>query len=77
MTFVQYPLLIKALLSFFSHKIQLLQAIQIAEKTEKPPLGGLFSDVYDHLPSNLEEQEENLRETIMRYPQDYPSDIPV
>lgn len=60
-----------------SIKKQLLQAIQIAEKTEKPPLGGLFSDVYDNLPSNLEEQEGKLRETIRRYPQDYPSDVPV
>ncbi|XP_022936690.1 2-oxoisovalerate dehydrogenase subunit alpha 1, mitochondrial-like [Cucurbita moschata] len=58
-------------------KKQLLQAIQNAEKTEKPPLSELFSDVYDHLPSNLQEQEEVLRQTTKRYPQDYPSDVPL
>ncbi|XP_062159623.1 2-oxoisovalerate dehydrogenase subunit alpha 2, mitochondrial-like isoform X2 [Alnus glutinosa] len=56
---------------------QLLQAIQNAEKTEKPPLADLFSDVYDHPPSNLQEQEKLLRENIRRHPQDYPSDVPV
>ncbi|EOY16507.1 Thiamin diphosphate-binding fold (THDP-binding) superfamily protein [Theobroma cacao] len=56
---------------------QLLQAIQVAEKTEKPPLTELFSDVYDHLPSNLQEQEKQLRETISRHPKDYPSDVSV
>lgn len=56
---------------------QLLQAIQVAEKTEKPPLTELFNDVYDQPPSNLEEQEKHLRETISRHPKDYPSDISV
>ncbi|GMI90826.1 hypothetical protein like AT1G21400 [Hibiscus trionum] len=56
---------------------QLLEAIQVAEKTEKPPLSEMFSDVYDYPPSNLEEQEKHLRETISRHPSDYPTDIPV
>ncbi|XWS23646.1 hypothetical protein CRYUN_Cryun28dG0032800 [Craigia yunnanensis] len=56
---------------------QLLQAIQVAEKTQKPPLTELFSDVYHHPPSNLLEQEKHLRETISRHPKDYPSDISV
>ncbi|KAL1100815.1 hypothetical protein V6Z11_D05G255100 [Gossypium hirsutum] len=56
---------------------QLLEAIQVAEKTEKPPLSELFTDVYDHPPSNLEEQEKHLRETVTRHPKDYPSDISV
>ncbi|XVE55242.1 hypothetical protein DITRI_Ditri03aG0143500 [Diplodiscus trichospermus] len=56
---------------------QLLQAIQVAEKKEKPPLTELFADVYDHPPSNLQEQEKHLRETISRHPEDYPSDISV
>ncbi|GAV78857.1 E1_dh domain-containing protein [Cephalotus follicularis] len=56
---------------------QLLQAIQIAEKTEKPPLTEMFSDVYDLPPSNLREQEKQLRETISRYPGDYPSDVSI
>ncbi|KAK8552317.1 hypothetical protein V6N13_120727 [Hibiscus sabdariffa] len=56
---------------------QLLEAIQVAEKAEKPPLSEMFRDVYDYPPSNLEEQEKHLRETISRHPSDYPSDIPV
>ncbi|XP_012066122.1 2-oxoisovalerate dehydrogenase subunit alpha 1, mitochondrial isoform X2 [Jatropha curcas] len=56
---------------------QLLKAIQVAEKTEKPPLGDLFDDVYDLPPSDLREQEKQLRETINRHPHDYPSDVPL
>ncbi|XP_021284599.1 2-oxoisovalerate dehydrogenase subunit alpha 1, mitochondrial-like isoform X2 [Herrania umbratica] len=58
-----------------SIKKQLLQAIQVAEKTEKPPLAELFADVYDLPPSNLIEQEKQLRETINKYPQDFSSDV--
>lgn len=56
---------------------QVLQAIQEAEKTEKPSLGELFTDVYDNLPSNLIEQERSLRDIVMRHPKDYPDDVPV
>lgn len=56
---------------------QLLRAIQIAERTQKPPLSELFSDVYDQVPRNLQEQEQTLRETIKKNPNDYPSDVPV
>ncbi|KAK9216265.1 hypothetical protein WN944_008272 [Citrus x changshan-huyou] len=60
-----------------SIKKQLLQAIQVAEKTEKPAITELFSDVYDVPPSNLAEQEKQLKEIIQKYPQDYPTDVPV
>ncbi|XWS23647.1 hypothetical protein CRYUN_Cryun28dG0032900 [Craigia yunnanensis] len=43
-----------------SIKKQLFQAIQVAEKTEKPPLTEFFADVYDLPPSNLLEQEKQL-----------------
>ncbi|CAK9187708.1 unnamed protein product [Ilex paraguariensis] len=56
---------------------QLLHAIQVAEKTEKPQLSDMFTDVYDQVPSNLSEQERLLRETIKKHPQDYPSDVPI
>lgn len=56
---------------------QLLHAIQVAEKVEKPQLSDLFTDVYANMPSNLIEQEEALRQSIKRHPQDYPSDVPV
>jgi 2-oxoisovalerate dehydrogenase E1 component alpha subunit len=57
--------------------IQLIIAIQVAEKAQKPPLEDLFTDVYDQLSSNLEEQERLLRKDIERHPKDYPSDVPL
>ncbi|KAG2716221.1 hypothetical protein I3760_03G113300 [Carya illinoinensis] len=59
-----------------SVRTQLLHAIQVAEKLEKPPVADIFTDVYDVPPSNLREQEKLLKETIKRHPQDYPSDVP-
>lgn len=56
---------------------ELLQAIQVAERMPKPPVTELFTDVYDKIPSNLHEQEQLLRDTIMRHPADYPTDVPV
>lgn len=55
---------------------QVLNAIQVAEKLEKPSVAELFTDVYDVLPSNLLEQERLLRETIKAHPQEYPSYVP-
>ncbi|KAM7274664.1 hypothetical protein ACFE04_016530 [Oxalis oulophora] len=56
---------------------QILHAIQVAEKEEKPPVADLFTDVYDIAPSNLCEQESSLRETITRHSKDYPTDVPM
>ncbi|KAF8726348.1 hypothetical protein HU200_019810 [Digitaria exilis] len=56
---------------------ELLQAIQVAERMPKPPVSELFTDVYDQIPSNLQEQEQLLRDTIMKHPADYPTDVPV
>ncbi|KAK6786961.1 hypothetical protein RDI58_015486 [Solanum bulbocastanum] len=56
---------------------QVVEAIQAAEKVEKPPLTDLFGDVYDKIPSNLQEQERFIRDTIKRYPKEYPFDVPV
>ncbi|KAK4276693.1 hypothetical protein QN277_014812 [Acacia crassicarpa] len=60
-----------------SVKKELLQAIQVAEKAQKPALEELFRDVYDQVPSNLEGQERQLRETIKKHIGDYPSDVPL
>lgn len=57
--------------------VQLLQAIQVAERLHKPPLRDLFTDVYDQVPNNLRDQENLLRQTIKKHPADYPSDIPL
>uniref|UniRef100_A0A2N9EKM7 3-methyl-2-oxobutanoate dehydrogenase (2-methylpropanoyl-transferring) n=1 Tax=Fagus sylvatica TaxID=28930 RepID=A0A2N9EKM7_FAGSY len=60
-----------------SARKQMLHAIQVAEKAEKPQVAELFTDVYNVPPSNLCEQEKLLRETMRRHPQDYPPDVPV
>ncbi|KAK4429589.1 2-oxoisovalerate dehydrogenase subunit alpha 2, mitochondrial [Sesamum alatum] len=56
---------------------QVMNAIQVADKTEKPSLKELFTDVYDRLPSNLQEQEKSLSETIKKHEQDFPADVPL
>ncbi|KAL0909867.1 hypothetical protein M5K25_020774 [Dendrobium thyrsiflorum] len=56
---------------------ELLQAIQVAERAQKPPLKELFTDVYDVVPSNLREQEQVLYQNVEKYPGDYPSDVPI
>ncbi|KAL6515481.1 hypothetical protein OROHE_018515 [Orobanche hederae] len=56
---------------------KVMHAIQVADRTEKPALKDLFTDVYDCVPSNLREQEKSLRETIKRHQQDFPADVPV
>ncbi|KAK1263970.1 hypothetical protein QJS04_geneDACA009229 [Acorus gramineus] len=56
---------------------ELLHAIQVAEKLEKPLLKELFTDVYDELPSNLSEQEREVRRMVEKYPSDYPADVPL
>ncbi|KAG5573075.1 hypothetical protein H5410_062841 [Solanum commersonii] len=58
-------------------KEQVLQALERAEETEKPPLADLFTDVYDQIPSNLQEQERYIRNAIKRRPNEYPSNIPL
>ncbi|XP_076910944.1 2-oxoisovalerate dehydrogenase subunit alpha 1, mitochondrial-like [Bidens hawaiensis] len=52
---------------------QVIHAVQVAEKTEKAPIGNIFSDVYEKLPKNLMEQEKLLKETVKRYPRDFPN----
>ncbi|CDP11979.1 unnamed protein product [Coffea canephora] len=56
---------------------QLMEAIQLAARKEKPPIANLFTDVYEENPPNLVEQERSLGETIKKHPQDYPSDVPL
>ncbi|KAL7141968.1 hypothetical protein ABFS83_08G090300 [Erythranthe nasuta] len=50
---------------------EVLQAIQVAEKVDKPDLAQLFTDVYDVPPSNLIDQEKSLRESVERHPHEY------
>ncbi|KAI3739006.1 hypothetical protein L2E82_29343 [Cichorium intybus] len=56
---------------------QVSQAIQVAERIEKPPIADMFSDVYDVPPKNLVEQEAFVRKIIKKHANDYPSDVPM
>lgn len=58
-------------------KEQVLQALERAEETEKPPLTDLFTDVYDQIPLHLQEQERYIRDAINKRPNDYPTNIPL
>ncbi|KAH9317359.1 hypothetical protein KI387_019128 [Taxus chinensis] len=58
-------------------RTKVLQAIQVAERMEKPGIENLFSDVYDKVPLNLQEQEKQLRETFAQHGEDYPRDVPL
>ncbi|XP_074263688.1 2-oxoisovalerate dehydrogenase subunit alpha 1, mitochondrial-like isoform X1 [Silene latifolia] len=55
-------------------KKEMISAIQMAEKIEKPAVMELFTDVYDEPTKDLNEQEKWLRESIRRHPKDYPTD---
>ncbi|CAI9108915.1 OLC1v1008623C4 [Oldenlandia corymbosa var. corymbosa] len=56
-------------------KIQVLEAIEDAEKIEKPSIDDIFTDVYDTSPTNLQEQEALLKQTIKKDPHEYPSNF--
>ncbi|KAK9058284.1 hypothetical protein SSX86_023124 [Deinandra increscens subsp. villosa] len=56
---------------------QVAQAIQVAERIEKPPVAEMFNDVYDIPPKNLKEQEVFVRKTVKKHTEDYPSDVPL
>ncbi|GJV89235.1 2-oxoisovalerate dehydrogenase subunit alpha 1, mitochondrial-like protein [Tanacetum coccineum] len=58
------------------HK-QVKNAIDEAEREEKPALADMFKDVYEEVPSNLIEQEKSLRETIHRHPKEFPTNVPL
>lgn len=58
-------------------KKEMIQAIQVAERMEKPPVSELFTDVYDKPTKDLQDQEILLKENIKKHPKDYPSDIPI
>ncbi|KAL8171949.1 hypothetical protein V2J09_023753 [Rumex salicifolius] len=58
-------------------KKEMIQAIQAAEKLQKPELSEMFKDVYDRPTKDLVEQERSVREAVERHPKDYPSDVPL
>lgn len=57
--------------------VQVISALQSAGSQMKQPLTNLFTDVYDTIPRNLIQQEKELRSTVGRHHEDYPSDVPL
>lgn len=49
-----------------------LAALKVAEKIDKPALEDLVSDVYDQVPEMLEQQLNELKAHIKKYPDAYP-----
>ena len=43
----------------------------------KPPLSAMFTDVYDEPTPLLREQEQEVRDMVERFPDDYPSSVPL
>lgn len=50
----------------------ILAAVKVAEKIEKPPVEDLVTDVYDQVPPHLQAQLDDLKEHIKKYPEAYP-----
>ena len=57
--------------------LKAIKALDAAGQEPKPPLSHMFTDVYDQPTKLLREQEAEIRQMVKRYPQDYPSDVPV
>ena len=49
-----------------------LAAVKVSEKSDKPPVEDLITDVYDQAPPLLQSQFEQLKEHIKKYPDAYP-----
>lgn len=49
-----------------------LTAFSKAESLKKPPIEEMFNDVYNELPWHLEEQKQELLETINEFPEAFP-----
>ncbi len=52
----------------------ILKSFAKAEKCKKPPISELFTDVYDDIPWNLREQQQELAELMSKYPDSFPTD---
>jgi len=62
----------KALVLECRHAVR--DALAKAEKQLKPGIVHLFTDVYDTMPQNLQEQKAELEQHLKKYPDEYPID---
>ena len=51
-----------------------LRELVTAEKQKKPPLRAIFDDVYAELTEEVQEQKEELRRLLTKYPEEYDAD---
>jgi len=58
--------------TFETLREQVLAALKVAEKIEKPPIEDLVTDVYDEVPEHLQKQLDALKEHVSKYPEAYP-----
>eukprot|EP00250_Pteridium_aquilinum_P014101 c21779_g1_i1 orf=107-1513(-) len=58
-------------------RAEMMVVLHNAEGRKKPGLSNLFEDVYDSVPKNLKDQEQQTREIVRKYAKDYPSDVPL
>ena len=54
---------------------QVMQAFARAENITKPPIKELFHDVYDEMPTRLQEQFDECMTHIEKYPNEYPTEL--
>mmetsp|Transcript_19050 Transcript_19050/g.38512 ORF Transcript_19050/g.38512 Transcript_19050/m.38512 type:complete len:119 (+) Transcript_19050:152-508(+) len=52
-------------------KKQVVACLNEAERAPKPPIGDLFTDVYQEMPPRLKEQKAALEEHLAKYPEAY------
>ena len=51
---------------------EIMRTFEIAEKTKKPPVEALFSEVYHEWTPRIKRQYEETMEHISKYPNEYP-----
>lgn len=51
-----------------------IKCLKVAEAKKKPPFREMFLDVYDEMPANLKEQEQELKEFLQTYGEHYKLD---
>ena len=57
-----------------SSRKQVLDAFRVAEKTKKPPIDELFTDVYAEFPPHLQNQQQHLRDHLAEFGDKYDLD---
>lgn len=53
---------------------EILQAFSRAEKTKRPPIKDLFTDIYEEPSEDLKEQMAELKSILEKYPEEYDLD---